>query len=280
MAETAPQGHFADVGGVCVHYHDIGTGPELVLLHGSGPGATGWSNYNRNVEALSAHFRLLIPDLPGFGLSDMKPVDASTPGWWSKVIVGLLDELGIEKAHFVGNSMGGMVTLKIALEQPGRIDRMLLMGPGGGHPVFSTWPTPGIINLIMAYEGEGITAEKVRGFISASLFNQAAVTDELVQQRLEAALDPRVVAQPPMRPGPGGPPEDLWRDARLTRLPHETLIVWGREDRVLPLDTGMILMKQIPRATLTVVPQCGHWVMWEQWAEFNRIALSFFGANS
>jgi 4,5:9,10-diseco-3-hydroxy-5,9,17-trioxoandrosta-1(10),2-diene-4-oate hydrolase len=277
MAMTIPNGTFSNVGGVRVHYHDIGEGPVLVLLHGSGPGATGWSNYNRNVAALSANYRLLIPDLPGFGLSDMKPVAAPTPGWWAGIITGLLDSLGIEKAHFVGNSMGGMVTLKIALENPGRIDRMLLMGPGGGYPVFSTWPTPGIVNLITAYEGGGITADKVRAFISASLFDQSAITDELVQQRLEAALDPRVVAQPPMRPGPGGPPEELWRDARLARLPHETLIVWGREDRVLPLDTGMILMKQIPRATLTVVPQCGHWVMWEQWAEFNRIALSFFG---
>ncbi|MEY2926368.1 MAG: hypothetical protein RL367_845 [Pseudomonadota bacterium] len=106
------------------------------------------------------------------------------------------------------------------------------------------------------------------------------ITDELVAQRLEAAMDPRIVAQPPMRPGPGGPPEDLWRDTRLTRLPHETLIVWGREDRVLPLDNGMILLKQIQRASMTIVPQCGHWVMWEQAAAFNRIALSFFGASA
>lgn len=274
LQETSSR--FADVNGTKVHYHEIGEGAPLVLIHGSGPGASGWSNYNRNVEALSKHFTLIIPDCPGFGKSDMKPVDAKTPGWWAEIMHGLIGVLGFEKAHFVGNSMGGMITLKLALEHPECVDKMLLMGPGGGHPVFSVWPSPGIMTLITAYEGAGITADKVRAFISASLYDQSAITDELVQQRLEAAMDPRIVAQPPMRPGPGGPPEELWRDARLTKLLHETLIVWGREDRVLPLDNGMILLKQIQRASMTIVPQCGHWVMWEQAAEFNRIALSFF----
>lgn len=268
---------FADVGGVKVHYHDLGQGPALVLLHGSGPGASGWSNYNRNAEVLALHFRVIIPDLPGFGQSDMKPVDAKTPGWWADVTRGLLDVLGVAKAHFVGNSMGGMVTLKLALETPERVDRMILMGPGGGSPVFSTWPTPGILSIVTAYEGEGVTAAKVKAFISICLFDQSVITDALVEQRLAAAMDPRIVAQPPMRPGPGGPPEDLWRDVRLTRLPHETLILWGREDRVLPLDTGMTLLKQIPRAQLHVIPQCGHWVMWEQAELFNRVTLSFLG---
>jgi pimeloyl-ACP methyl ester carboxylesterase len=278
LAESSSR--FLTVDGVNVHYHDIGSGPALVLLHGSGPGATGWSNYNRNAEALARNFRVIIPDLPGFGQSDMKPVDAKVPAWWTGVVLGLLDGLGIAKAHFVGNSMGGMVTLKLALDHPERIDRMILMGPGGGHPVFSTWPSPGIITLVTAYEGEGITPQKVRAFISASLFDQSLVTDDLVAQRTAAALDPRVVAQPPMRPGPGGPPEDLWRDARLTRLPHETLILWGREDRVLPLDNGMILFKQIPRAQLQVIPQCGHWVMWEQADLFNRVVQSFLGVSA
>lgn len=277
MSIDQDSSHFIEVSGVRVRYHELGQGPVLVLLHGSGPGASGWSNYNRNAAALAAHFRVIIPDLPGFGASDMKPVDAKVPGWWAGIIRGLLDALGIDRAHFVGNSMGGMVSLKIALETPERVDRMILMGPGGGAPIFTTWPTPGILNLVTAYEGEGITAAKVRAFITTCLFDPSVVTDELVAQRLQAATDPRIVAQPPMRVGPGGPPEDLWRDARLTRLTHETLILWGREDRVLPLDNAMMLLKQIPRAQLHVIPQCGHWVMWEQPALFNRVTLSFLG---
>lgn len=270
---------FATVDGVRIHYHELGeaNADALILLQGSGAGASGWSNYNRNAEFLAKRFHVIIPDLAGFGKSDMKPVDAPIPGWWADNIMGLMDELKIPKAHFVGNSMGGMVTLKIALERPERVNKMILMGSGGGHPVFSIWPTPGIINLITAYENEGITAEKVKSFISACLYDQSLITDELVEQRLEAAMDPRIMAQPPMRPGPAGMPEELWRDARLTKLPHDTLIIWGRDDRVMPLDNGMILMKQIPNAQLQVIPKCGHWVQWEQADIFNRITLSFLG---
>lgn len=279
MSLQQDSSRFVTVDGVRIHYHELGEGPVLVLLHGSGPGASGWSNYNRNAEVLARDFRVIIPDLPGFGQSDMKPVDAPIPGWWAATMAGFLDALGIAKAHFVGNSMGGMVTLKLALEHPGRVDKMLLMGPGGGTPLFTQWPSPGIITLVTAYEGEGITAAKVKSFISACLYDQSVITDELVEQRLSAATDPRIVAQPPMRPGPGGPPEDLWRDARLTRLPHETLIVWGRDDKVLPFDNGMILFRQIPNAQLQILPKCGHWVMWEQPEQFNRITASFFGAD-
>lgn len=271
------EGKFADVNGCKVHYHEMGSGPALIMIHGSGPGASGWSNYSRNAEAMAEHFRVIIPDLPGFGKSDMKPVDAKTPGWWADVMLGLMDQLGIAKAHFVGNSMGGMVTLKIALEHPESVDRMILMGPGGGQAMFSVWPTPAIINLITAYDGDGITAAKVRAFISACLFDQSVITDELIAQRLEAAMDPRIMVQPPMRPGPSGMPEELWRDPRMAKLPHETLIIWGREDRVLPLDTGMILMKQIPNAQLNVFPKCGHWAQWEHAERFNRTTLSFLG---
>lgn len=268
-------GKFIEIDGVKVHYHDEGAGPALVLLHGSGPGASGWSNFVRNVAPLAKAFRVICPDLPGFGKSDMKPVSASIPGWWAEVIIGLLDKLGIDKAHFVGNSMGGMITLKIALELPQRVDRMVLMGPGGGFPVSSVFPTEGIKTLAGFYDDPGPSLERLKGFISQFVFDPSQLTDELIQQRLEAATDPRIVAQPPMRLGLAGPPEELWRDARLTRLPHETLIIWGREDRVLPLDTGFVLMKQIPRARLLVIPQCGHWVQWEHADEFNRAVGDF-----
>lgn len=279
MSIQEQSSRFATIDGVRIHYHELGPknadAPALILLHGSGAGASGWSNYNRNAEILAESFRVIIPDMAGFGLSDMKPVGTPIPGWWAQSVMGLMDELGIAKAHFVGNSMGGMVTLKIALENPERVDRMILMGPGGGHPVFSTWPTPGIMNLMTAYEGEGITAAKVQGFISACLYDQKLITEELLAQRLEAAMDPRIMAQPPMRMGAGGMPEELWRDARLTKLAHQTLIIWGREDRVMPLDNGMILLKQIPNAQLHVIPKCGHWVQWEQAVIFNRVTLSF-----
>lgn len=272
---------FAQANGVRVAYYDIGEGPVLVMLHGSGPGASGWSNYSRNIPELSQHFRIICPDLPGFGASDVKPVDGAVPGFWADTIIDLLDVMGIERAHFVGNSMGGMIALKIALEHPERVDRLILMGPGGGFPVSSIFPTPGIINLLTFYEGEGPTIDKVRFFIEQAVYDRSVLTEELFAERLAAALDPRIVTQPPMRSGPGAPPEELWRDRRLASLPHEVLILWGREDRILPLDCGFTFLKQIPRGRLLVIPQCGHWVQWEHAEEFNgQVALFLDGART
>jgi 4,5:9,10-diseco-3-hydroxy-5,9,17-trioxoandrosta-1(10),2-diene-4-oate hydrolase len=268
---------FADIDDTRVHYHDLGSGPALVLLHGSGPGASGWSNYSRNVEAFARHFRVIVPDYPGFGQSDMKPLDAPVPGWWAGIIEGLLDALGIAKAHFVGNSMGGMITLKLALERPERVDRMILMGPGGGQPLFSVWPSQGIKTLVGFYDGPGPSRERLKSFIDEFVHDPSQITDELIDTRFAAAMDPRIVAQPPMRITAGGPPEELWRDKRLSRLPHDVLITWGREDRVIPLDNGISLMKQIPNARFFVFPKCGHWTQWEHAEEFNRIVLSFLG---
>lgn len=275
MASNEPIGQFAEINGAKVHYHDIGSGPALVMLHGSGPGATGWSNYNRNIPEFAKNHRVICPDLPGFGKSDMKPVDAPIPGYWSDIIAGLLDHLGIASADFIGNSMGGMISLKLAMESPDRVNRMVLMGPGGGTPITSQWPSEGIKQIMGFYEGEGPTKAKMNAFASLFVYDPAQLTQDLLDLRLEAASDPRIVAQPPMRPGPAGPPEELWRDRRLTGLTHETLIIWGREDRVLPLDMAFSLVRQIPRARLFVMPQCGHWVQWEHAEEFNHLVSNF-----
>ena len=275
MNDQAAGTKVATVGGVNIHYEDVGQGPVVVLLHGSGPGATGRSNFVKNIDYLARNFRVICPDLPGFGKSDMKPVDAPIPGWWADQILSLLDHLEVDKAHFVGNSMGGMITLKIALEHPARVDRMVLMGSGGGSSIFSLFPTDGIKSLVNFYEGTGPSIEKLKSFIGQFVYDASALTDDLLQERLDAAMDPRIVAQPPMRPGPAGMPEELWRDSRLTQLPHETLLLWGREDRVMPMDMGLILMRQIPRCRFMVMPQCGHWVQWEHAEEFNRIVCTF-----
>ncbi|EEA01482.1 alpha/beta hydrolase fold [Burkholderia sp. H160] len=265
----------ADLGGIKLHYDDVGAGPALILIHGSGPGASGRANFIRNIEALSKDFRVIVPDLPGFGKSDMKPAGTPIPGWWADKIVELLDHLDIGKAHFVGNSLGGAITLKIAMESPSRVDRMILMGPGGGTPITSVFPTEGIKTLVGFYDGPGPSLERLKAFINQFVYDPSQITDELFTERLKAAMDPRVIAQPPMRMGPGVALEELWRDPRMARLPHETLIIWGREDRVMPLDTGFVLMKQIPRARLLVMPQCGHWAQWEHADEFNKTVLGF-----
>jgi pimeloyl-ACP methyl ester carboxylesterase len=269
---------FADVGGIRIHYNEMGSGTPLVLIHGSGPGAYGWANFSRNMEPLSKRFRAICIDLPGFGKSDMKPAGVPIPGWWAEFVGKFLDALGIEKAHFIGNSLGGMITLKLALTRPEKVGRMVLMGTGGSLPVFTPWPTEGIKSILGYYEGTGPSIERLRAFAQQFVWDPSQLTDELLQSRLDKSLDPRIVANPPMRMAPGTVLEELWRDPGLTRLPHETMLLWGREDRVLPLDSAFVLLKQIPRARLLVLPQCGHWAQWEHADEFNGTVSRFFGA--
>jgi pimeloyl-ACP methyl ester carboxylesterase len=268
---------FVEVGGLNIHYNEVGSGTPLVLIHGSGPGASGWANFSRNMEPLSKRFRAICIDLPGFGKSDMKPAGVPIPGWWADIVGKFLDALGIEKAHFIGNSLGGVISLKLALTRPEKVGRMVLMGTGGSLPVFTPWPTEGIKSILGYYEGTGPSIERLRAFAQQFVYDPSQLTDELLEKRLKASLDPRIVANPPMRMGPGTVLEDVWRDAGLTKLPHETLMIWGREDRVLPLDAAFVLLKQIPRARLLVMPQCGHWAQWEHADEFNATVTSFFG---
>ncbi|EDT02828.1 alpha/beta hydrolase fold [Burkholderia ambifaria IOP40-10] len=275
MSEVNFRSAFVEFEGTRIHYQEAGEGPALIMLQGSGPGASGWSNYSRNAPFFARSHRVIVPDLAGWGKSDMRPIGVSIPGWWANSILGLMDSLSITQADIIGNSLGGMIALKMALTAPDRVGRLVLMGPAGGFPTLGQWPTPAIRTLATAYEGDGITAEKVKSFISESLFDQSAITDELVKGRLDAAMDPRIIAQPPMRLESGQPFEELWRDPGLATLPHETLIIWGREDRVVPLDTGMIYLKRIPNAQLNTFPKCGHWAQWE-WADrFNRVVSSF-----
>ena len=136
-----------------------------MLLHGGGPGATGASNYARNIDAFaSAGYRVLVPDMPGYGRSS-KELDHSDPfGDLAMFVRGLLDALEVDKAHLVGNSYGGAAALRLALDRPDRVARLVLMGPGGIGTTRAL-PTKGLTELMNYYAGEGPSREKLRSFI-------------------------------------------------------------------------------------------------------------------
>ncbi|MEP7244077.1 MAG: alpha/beta fold hydrolase [Gammaproteobacteria bacterium] len=267
---------FVQAGGVRIRYHEAGEGDPLLLLHGGGPGASGWSNYSRNVEFLAKRFRVLVPDMPGFGKSDKSLPPDKLFTYLAGSMNDFMEALDIPAAHFVGNSLGGGTALKLALDHPQRVRKAVLMGSGGGMPMFSTMPTEGVKHLVGYYEGSGPSLEKLRSFLDVMLYDGSAITEELLQQRYQASLDPETVRNPPIRRRGGKMPlEDLWRE-ELTRLDHDLLLVWGREDRVVPLDCALVLLKQLRRGQLHVFPQCGHWVQWEKAAEFNALIAGFF----
>ncbi len=265
---------FVQAGKVRVHYNEAGSGDPLVLIHGGGPGATGWSNYQRNVEELSKHFRCIMIDLPGFGKTDKVRPDTGLFAFFAEVIRDMLDELKIPKAHFIGNSLGGGTALKFALDYPDRAGRLVLMGPGGSVPLLTPWPSEGIKHLFSFYEGEGPTMEKLKAFIDVMVVDKSELTEELYQQRFKSATDPETVKNPPLRMRKGMPLEELWKE-NLAGLKHEVMLIWGREDRVIPLDMSLFLLNRIQKAQLHVFPNCGHWAQWEKAPEFNRIVSGF-----
>jgi pimeloyl-ACP methyl ester carboxylesterase len=260
---------FAVADGLRIHYNEAGSGPAVVMLHGGGPGASGWSNFQRNVGPMSQRFHTLLLDQPGYGKSEpaRQPEPSSQVG--ARVIRDLLDVLGIEKASLVGNSMGGATAINFAIDYPDRTDKLVVMGAAAvtfGGSIFAPAPTEGIRTL-----GEvraNPTADGMRRLIQLMVYDSSFLTDELLEQRLSAALANH-------RPGEerGGGQRRLSEE--LGKVRAKTLIVWGRDDRVNPLDGGLRLLWGIPDAQMHVYSKCGHWARFEHADEFNRLVTDF-----
>ncbi len=266
------------VNGKEIFVADTGTGPPVVLLHGGGPGASGMSNYARNIEPLAQHFRVIVPDMPGYGRS-AKGVDGSDPfGYLADHIRGMLDVLGIDQTHLVGNSYGGSCALRLTLDTPHRVDKLVLMGPGGVGTTRGL-PTAGLKSLLGYYGGDGPSLDKLRTFIRSYLvYHGDAVPESLIQTRYESSIDPEVVANPPLQ-RPSGL-RTLWRmdftrDRRLSTLETPTLVLWGREDKVNKPSGATMLGERMPNADVLVTAKTGHWVQWERADFFNAVTTAF-----
>lgn len=266
------------VNGKEIFVAETGAGAPMLLLHGGGPGAAGLSNYARNIDPLAERFRVIVPDLPGYGRS-AKGVDQRDPfGYLAGQIRGLLDALGIDRAHLVGNSYGGSCALRLALDTPGRVDKLVLMGPGGVGTTRGL-PTPGLKSLLAYYSGDGPSLAKLRTFIRSYLVYDAdAVPDSLIESRYQASIDPEVIANPPLQ-RPSGPRTlwrmDLTRDRRLSRLPTPTLVIWGRNDKVNKPTGASMLARRMPNVDVLISANTGHWVQWERADWFNAVTTAF-----
>ncbi len=271
----------AKAGDLTLAYYEAGEERDgrlpLVMLHGGGPGASSWSNFGPALPRFAASYRTLAVDQPGFGGSDKPPVVGNYYRFAADHVLALLDELGIGRVHLLGNSLGGGTAMRLALSHPDRVGRLVLMGPGGlSLNLFHADPTEGVQRL-MDFGAEP-TREALRAFISTMVVNQDLVTDELVEERFAAATAPG--AQEAMRSmgmsfwNPETAEDGmLWREAHRLRRP--TLLTWGREDRVNPLDGAFAALKLIPRAELHVFPNCGHWAQIEAADAFAEVSISF-----
>ena len=267
-----------------LHYHEAGpaggaAGAPVVMLHGGGPGASGWSNFGRNLGVFAGRFRTIVVDQPGFGRSEKPPVTGNYFTFAADALARLLDEVQIDRVHLIGNSLGGGTAVRFALRYPDRAGRLVLMGPGGlSLNVFAPDPTEGVKRLMEFSAPPGPSKEKLAAFLRTLVFDQRLITDELVAERFAAATDPEALAAMASLGASFFDPatvEDglLWREAH--RLRNRVLLIWGREDRVNPIDGALVALKMIRRAQLHVFGGCGHWAQLEKFDEFNQLAIGF-----
>lgn len=266
-----PGSRFIEAAGMRLHINDIGEGYPVICLHGGGPGASGWSNFKQNVPAISAKYRMILMDMPNFGQSDMVVIDQGRLSHCAGAIEGLMDTLDIERAHFIGNSMGAQSILKFAIDHPGRIDRLVAMGNNSfQHGFFMPRPAEGIKIIANYYRGEGPTMEKMETLIRTLVYDSSFLTEDIVRERFEASAKPEVVELWSKDPPKG---EDI--SHQLNKVECPILFVWGAEDRFSSMDSGLTMVKICKEAEMHIFPRCGHWAQVERAADFDELALSF-----
>jgi pimeloyl-ACP methyl ester carboxylesterase len=269
--ENPEIGATADANGIKTNYLEAGTGDPVVLIHGSGPGVTSYANWRLVLPALAENFRVLAPDMVGFGFSE-RPVNIEYGvQTWADQVVGLMDTLELPTAHLVGNSFGGAIALRIATQHPDRVGKLVLMGSMG-----VPFPITEGLERVWGYEP---SFENMRKVLDVFAYSRDLVNDELAEVRYRGSIQPGFQESfAAMFPAP----RQRWVEAMCTpeddirRLPHRTLIVHGREDQVIPVQTSLRLMELIDNADLSVFSHCGHWSMIERTQDFNRSVNEFF----
>lgn len=269
--ENPEIGATADANGIKTNYLEAGQGDPVVLIHGSGPGVTSYANWRLVLPVLAENFRVVAPDMVGFGFSERPANIEYGVQTWADQVVGLMDTLELPKAHMVGNSFGGAIALRIATQHPDRVGKLVLMGSMG-----VPFPITEGLERVWGYEP---SFENMRKVLDVFAYSRDLVNDELAEVRYRGSIQPGFQESfAAMFPAP----RQRWVEAMCTpeddirRLPHRTLIVHGREDQVIPVQTSLRLMELIDNADLSVFSHCGHWSMIERTADFNRNVSEFF----
>lgn len=264
-------GQRIEAAGIMTNYHDQGEGTPVFLLHGSGPGVSAWANWRLVIPVLAQHYRVIAPDAVGFGFTDRPAGVRYDMDTWVGHAVGLMDALGLQQVHLVGNSYGGALALALTIRHPERVNRLVLMGSVG-----VPFKLTEALDRVWGYEP---SIEQMRAMLDIFAWDRSLVTDELAELRYRASIGPGIQeAYASMFPAP----RQRWVDAlaspdeAIAAIAHETLIIHGRDDQVIPLETSLRLSQLISRSQLHVFGRCGHWTQIEHNARFNRLVADFF----
>lgn len=255
----------------------------ILFLHGSGPGVTAWSNWQFALPALDGGFHCIAPDLAGFGATDHpKNSPSGMRSWmrlWVDQCLSLLDALKLEKVHLVGNSMGGAIALHLLMEAPDRFNRVVHMGPiGTPHKI-----TPALDRLWGFYDDPSL--QMFRNIIRWFVYDDSFLADRLdsiAKTRFEAAMNADVQRSfKAMFPAPRQTAIDdlVVSELALRLMDHPTLLVHGRDDKIVPMETSLYLLEHLPKAQLHIYGQCSHWIQVEYAGSFNQLLAQFFSGQ-
>jgi 2-hydroxymuconate-semialdehyde hydrolase len=263
-------GQSIQTGAIVTNYHDIGAGDPVLLLHGSGPGVSAWANWRLTINNLKDRFRLLAPDLAGFGYTQVPEGTQYSRQLWLEQMVAFLDALGVAKVDVIGNSFGGSMALALAIHHPERVRRLILMG-SVGVPFELTAG-------LDAVWGYGPSEDNMRAIMRIFAYDQSLIGDDLVRMRYEASKRPGVhEAYSSMFPAP----RQRWveamahSEAEIRSIKSPTLMVHGRDDKVIPLSTSLTMLDWIDDSQLHIFGRCGHWTQIEHAADFCQLVGNF-----
>ena len=260
-----------------LHYNDLGTATAgtVVMLHGSGPGASSWANFSRNAGPLTdAGYRVILMDCPGWSKSDPVICTGARSELNARALAGLVDALGLGQIHLVGNSMGAHSAMMYTLTHPARVGKLVLMGGGtGGASPYMPMPTEGIKLLNALYRDP--TIDNLKRMMAVFVYDPSSLTEDLYQLRLDNMLSRREHLVNFVKSQEQNPKQYPDVSARLGEVTQPVLVIWGRDDRFVPLDAGLRLVAGLPNADFHVFGRCGHWAQWEHADRFNRMVVDF-----
>lgn len=268
---TSPEiANSLQVGECVLNYHDQGEGEVILLIHGSGPGVTAWANWRGVIPILSRRARVIAPDMLGFGYTACPSNRELDPDTWVRSLAGLLDALDVGRVSIVGNSFGGAIALAFAKAYPRRVRRLVLMGAAG-----LSFPITEGLEKVWGYQP---SLQAMRELMEVFAYDHGLINDDLVRMRYEASIRDDVQTRfAQLFPAPrqrGVEMLALAEDA-LREIEHPTLLIHGRDDRVIPLEVSERMLRLIPHAQLHVFGECGHWVQIEKADAFTRLLCEF-----
>lgn len=274
MSDANPEiGKSVVAAGIKTNFLEAGSGDPVILIHGSGPGVTGYANWRLTIPVLAQKYRVLAPDIAGFGYTERKADQVYNLEFWVRHLVEFMDAVGVKKARFVGNSFGGALTLALTARHPERVEKFVLMGAAGVE--FEL--TPGL-DAVWGYQP---SLDSMRETVKSFAYDTGFITEDLIRSRYEASIRPgyhesyaKIFAEPrqPTIKALATP------EAEIRKITRPALVIHGRDDRIVPLSNSIKLHSLIQKSDLHVFGECGHWTQIEKKDQFVKLVMDFFAA--